>query len=54
MVLSEGDPHSQQGTASKPEPATERSDWLGLTVWLAGFLFLAILALWDMVASLFR
>jgi len=47
------DPDEPNGHA-KRDPAIARSDWLGLMVLISGFLFLAILALWDMLASLFR
>jgi hypothetical protein len=52
--LSEDDPPGNDHRPAKPDPAIERGDWLGMMVLIGGFLFLAILALWDMVASLFR
>jgi hypothetical protein len=52
--MSEEDPPEEPNCQSERNPAIERSDWLGLMVLISGFLFLAILALWDMVASLFR
>jgi hypothetical protein len=54
MVLSEDDRKKGIPIPEPTESSTWRKDWLGLLIWLIGFLFLAILAIYDMVASLFR
>jgi hypothetical protein len=51
MVLSED---GEKDNDNVPDAAGAQRDWLGLLVWIGGVGFLAILALWDMVASLFR
>jgi len=52
MVLSEDDPKEKGKPAEPTETVIAREDWIALLFWLVGFLFLAVLALWDLVASL--
>jgi hypothetical protein len=55
MVLSEDERKDELPLPAPTDTAESRCEsWWGLLIWLAGFLFLATLAVWDMIASLFR
>jgi hypothetical protein len=54
MVLSEDNPDDKEAAREPTGGDVARGEWYSVIIWILGFLFLAVLALWDMVAAALR